>query len=222
LIAAIGRGVFNGSTSMEMLTRRELRILSRLETPSQIQDYLDRLVYSPEERYRSPRSVMRDQVAHCFDGAVFAAAALRRIAYAPLVLDMLPNERDDDHILALFRRNGCWGAVAKSNYVGLRFREPVYRTLRELVMSYFEHYHNVLREKTLRAYTLPLNLAAFDRLNWTVRDEAMDLIARRLDRLRRFRLITPRAAALLSPVDKRSYKAGMLDVNRAGLFRVRP
>ena len=206
---------------MEILTRSELRILSRLDTPSKIQDYLDRLLYSPEERYRCPRSVMRDRMAHCFDGAVFAAAALRRIGYPPLVLDMLPNERDDDHILALFRRNGCWGAVAKSNYVGLRFREAVYRTLRELVMSYFEQYHNVLREKTLRGYTRPLDLAAFDRLNWTVRDEPMDLIARRLDQLRRFRVITPRAAAALSAVDARSFKAGMLYVNRAGLFRVR-
>jgi hypothetical protein len=221
LVAATSRGVFQWRL-METLTRRELGILSRLETPSKIQDYLDRLLYSPEERYRSPRSVMRDRMAHCFDGAIFAAAALRRVGYPPLVLDMLPNERDDDHILALFRRNGCWGAVAKSNYVGLRFREPVYRTLRELVMSYFEQYHNVLREKTLRAYTRPLNLAAFDRLNWMVRDEPMDLIALRLDRQRRFRVITPRTAASLSPVDRRSYKAGMLYVNRAGLFRVKP
>ena len=204
---------------MEIFTRRELRILSRLDTPAKIQGYLDNLLYSSEERYRSPRSVMRDRMAHCFDGAIFAAAALRRIGYPPLVLDMLPNERDDDHILALFRRNRCWGAVAKSNYVGLRFREPVYRTLRELVMSYFEQYYNVLREKTLRAYTLPLNLESLDHLNWMVRDEPMDLIALRLDRRRRFSLISSRMAASLFPVDGRSHKAGMLYVNRAGLFR---
>lgn len=204
---------------METFTRRELRILSRLDMPAKIQDYLDGLVYSPEQRYRCPRSVMRDRMAHCFDGAVFGAAALRRIGYPPLLLDMLPNDRDDDHVIALFRRNGCWGAVAKSNYVGLRFREPVYRTLRELVMSYFEDFYNVLGEKTLRAYTLPLKLAAFDRLNWMIRDEPMDLIARRLDQLRQFRAITPRMSASLSPVDRRSYKAGMLFVNRAGLYR---
>src|SRR5262245_16665044 len=186
---------------MDIFTRSELRILSRLETPSRIQAYLDRLLYSAEERYRCPRSVMRDRMAHCFDGAVFAAAALRRLGHPPLVLDMLPNERDDDHVLALFRRKGCWGAVAKWNYVGLRFREPVYRTLRELVMSYFEHYHNVLKEKTLRGYTKPLNLAAFDRLGWMVRDEPMDLIARRLDQLQQIRVITPQAAASLSAVD---------------------
>jgi hypothetical protein len=109
--------------------------------------------------------------------------------------------------------------VAKSNYVGLRFREPVYRTLRELVMSYFDHFYNVLREKTLRAYTLPLDLKSLDHLNWTVRDEAMDVIAIRLDRRRRFPVITPRMAAFLFPVDRRSHKAGMLYVNRAGLFR---
>ena len=204
---------------MEVFTQRELRILSRLDTPVKIQEYLDKLLYSSEERYRSPRSVMRDRMAHCFDGAVFAAAALRRIGYPPLLLDMLPNKRDDDHILALFRRHGCWGAVAKSNYVGLRFREPVYRTLRELVMSYFDHFYNVLREKTLRAYTLPLQLKSLDHLNWMVRDEPMDMIAHRLDQLRRFPLILPRMASSLFPVDSRSYKAGMLYVNRAGLFR---
>src|SRR5688572_2829891 len=206
-------------TLMKVFTKRELRILARLDTPARIQEYLDQLVYSSEERYRSPRSVMRDRIAHCFDGAVFAAAALRRIGHPPLLLDMLPNERDDDHVLALFRRSGCWGAVAKSNYVGLRFREPVYRTLRELVMSYFDHFYNVLREKTLRAYTLPLNLASLDHLNWMVQDKPMDLIAFRLDRRRRFSLIPPRIASSLFPVDRRSFKAGMLYVNRAGLFR---
>lgn len=203
----------------EGFNQREIRILGQLNTPTEIQAYLDRLPYSPEERYRSPRSVMRDRMAHCFDGAIFAAAALRRIGYPPLILDMLPNDRDDDHLLAPFRRNGCWGAVAKSNYVGIRFREPVYRTIRELVMSYFEQFFNVLGEKTLRGYTRPLHLSSFDRLHWMVQDEPLELIARRLDRLPRFRVMTPRMASSLSKVDRRSYKAGMLGVNRAGLYQ---
>ena len=78
---------------------------------------------------------------------------------------------DDDHVLAIFRARGCWGAVAKSNYSGLRYREPVYRTLRELVMSYFEHYYNLRREKTLRKYSRPVNLRRFDRIGWMTAEE---------------------------------------------------
>ena len=102
-----------------------------------------------------------------------------------MILEMLPNRRDDDHLLALFKEDGHWGAVGKSNFVGLRFREPIHRTLRELVVSYFEQFYNVEREKTLRGYTLPLNLRAFDRHGWMVRDEPLDWIAEKLDRTRR-------------------------------------
>ena len=115
--------------------------------------------------------VLRERMANCFDGAVFAAAMLSRLGHPPLILDMLPNGRDDDHVLAVYKRDGHWGAVAKSNFAGLRFREPVYRTVRELVMSYFEQYYNVDREKTLRAYTRPLNLQVFDKYQWMTRNE---------------------------------------------------
>ena len=110
----------------------------QLKTPALIQAFLDETPYSPEERYRCPLSVLRDRKAHCFDGAVFAAAMLRRLGHRPLIVDMLPNGRDDDHMLALFRVDGHLGALAKSNFSGLRYREPIYRTLRELVLSYFD------------------------------------------------------------------------------------
>ena len=164
--------------------------------------------------------MVRDRKAHCFDGALFAAAALRRLGFPPRLVDMLPEPgRDDDHLLAIFQVDGRWGAIAKSNYVGLRFREPVYASLRELVMSYFEFYYNVAREKTLRGYTVPLRLEPFDRLRWETRDETMDAIADRLDQLRRFDLLTPRLAKRLSPVDPRSYEAGMLGVVPEGLYK---
>ncbi len=201
------------------LARAERRLVSRLSSPTKIQAFLDSIPYSAEDRYRCPLTVVRDRVAHCFDGAVFAAAMLRRLGYPPLILDMLPNDRDDDHLLALFKRDGHWGAVAKSNFVGLRFREPVYRALRELVMSYFEQYYNVQGEKTMRAYTVALNLTRFDKLNWMTADGTMDRIADRLGEIRQFPVITPEMAAGLSPVDKRSYQGGMLGVNSAGLFK---
>ena len=203
-----------------MLTRSEQRIMVRLTSPAKIQDFLDRTSYSTEDIYRCPLRVLRDRRAHCFDGAVFAAAALRSLGFPPLVLELVPNERDDDHLLALYKRDGLWGAVAKSNFVGLRFREPVFRNLRELVLSYFEQFYNVAGEKTLRAYTLPLNLTRFDVLRWTVHDGPMDRVAEELDKRRRISIITDKAVRLLSLADERSRKAGLLGADEAGLFKV--
>ncbi len=193
--------------------------MARLTTPVKIQAFLDKVIYSSEEIYRCPLRVLRDRVGHCFDGAVFAAAALRRLGHPPLILDLLPNSRDDDHLLALFKRDGYWGAVAKSNFVGLRYREPIFRTLRELVLSYFEQFYNVEGEKTLRGYTVPVNLSRFDRLPWMTEDAPLDLIADRLDEIRKVQVLTPEMVARLSPVDERSHRAGLLGVNEAGLYR---
>jgi hypothetical protein len=143
---------------------------------------------------------------------------LRRLGHPPLIVDLLA-DRDDDHLLALYRRDGYWGAVAKSNFAGLRFREPVYRSLRELIMSYFEDYYNLRREKTLRSYTAPLNLKIFDRMNWLVDDTALDAIADRLGEIRQVQVVTVDMVAQLSHVDKRSYQAGMLGVNLAGVYK---
>jgi len=205
-----------------MLNSEERAIVNGLTSPAGVQAFLDSIPYSTDEFYRCPLRVLRDRTAHCFDGAMFAAAALRRIGYPPLILDMLSNGRDDEHLLALFKDRGCWGAVAKSNFVGLRFREPVYRTLRELVMSYFEQYYNLEREKTLRGYTGPLNLKRFDRLNWMTADETMDLIARRTEETRRVMLIDAEMEQRLSPVDERSYQAGLTGADPNGIYKVRP
>lgn len=202
------------------LTPAEAEFLAGLDTPLKIQAFLDTLLYSAEDRYRCPLTVLRDRSAHCYDGAVFAAALLRRLGHRPRILDMLPNDRDDDHLLALFQRDGCWGALAKSNFSGLRYREPIHRTLRELVLSYFEDYFNSAGEKTLRAYTVPLNLARFDRLGWEIHDDALDAIADRLDQIRKVLLLTPAMVAGLAPVDPRSLAAGLMGANAAGLFKL--
>jgi hypothetical protein len=196
--------------------------MAGLTSPPKIQDFLDRTSYSTEDTYRCPLRVFRERRAHCFDGAVFAAAALRRLGFPPLVLELVPNERDDDHLIALYKRDGLWGALAKSNFVGLRFREPVFRNLRELVLSYFEQFFNVAGEKTLRAYTLPLDLSRFDTLGWTVKDGPMDLIAEALDRKRRISIITEKAVRQLSLTDERSRKAGLFGADEAGLFNPPP
>jgi hypothetical protein len=204
----------------DVLTADQRRQLKSLSTPARIQAFLDDTPYSAEDCYRCPLSVMRDRKAHCFDGAVFAAAMLRRLGHKPLIVDLLPNERDDDHMLALFRVDGRLGAVAKSNFSGLRYREPIFRTLRELVLSYFEDYFNAAGEKTLRAYTVSLNLARFDRQDWLTDDAAMDAIAEALDHIRKVPLLTPRMAARLQPVDPLALQAGLLGSNPAGLFKL--
>jgi hypothetical protein len=204
------------------LSKSEYQVLGSLKTPAKIQAFLDDLEYSTEETYRCPLRVLRERMAHCYDGALFAAAMLRRIGYPPLILEMLPNSRDDDHLLALFQKERHWGAVGKSNFVGLRFRESVYRTVRELVMSYFEQFYNLEREKTLRGYTVPLNLRSFDRHGWMIKDEPLRWIAEKLDRTRRVRLLTPKMVRNLSLLDSRAYQAGLVGADQKGLFHPRP
>ena len=201
------------------LRNSERRTMSQVNTPMRIQAFLDKLPYSTERDYRCPLRVLREHVAHCFDGALFGAAALRRLGHPPLILNMVANDEDDDHLLALYKRDGCWGAVAKSNFVGLRFREPIYRNLRELVMSYFEQFYSVERKKTLRNYTVPLNLRVFDRFGWETSDEPLERIAERLDEIRKIRVLTPKMIATLSPIDERSYQAGLLGANKKGLYK---
>ena len=196
----------------------ELETLDRLSTPAAVQAYLDETPYSTDHFYRSPRSVMRDRKAHCADGAFFAAAALWRHGHAPMVTDLLA-WNDDDHLLALYKRDGCWGAVGKSNFATLRFREPVYRTLRELVMSYFEFYFNLAGQKTLRRYTVPLDLRTCGDLDWMTRDEHIEECVRRMDAKRQVSLLTRPMAATLGRADALSFRAGMLGTNPAGLYQ---
>lgn len=201
------------------LTARERDALDAMTTPRAIQDFLDACAYSSDPFYRCPLRVLRERRAHCFDGALFGAAALRRLGHPPRILDLLSDGRDDEHLLALFKADGRWGAVAQSNFSGLRYREPVYASVRELAMSYFEPYYNLARERTLVGYTGPLSLAPFDRLHWTVSDEHLERIADRTEQVRRVALITPAMHGRLTPVDERSYRAGLLGSDAAGLFK---
>jgi hypothetical protein len=126
---------------------------------------------------------------------------------------------DDDHVVAVFKLNGNLGAVAKSNFVGLRYREPIFRNLRELMLSYFEVFYNTIGEKTLRSYSVPVDLRRFDRLDWMNRDEGMEDIARALDSARHVSLLTERMIKNLQPVDRRSLEAGLMGSNPDGLYK---
>ncbi len=177
-------------------------------------------MYEPEYFNRSPLRVLREGRGHCLDGALFAAYALSRLGDPPVVVDLLQEPGlDDDHVLAIFRRNGRLGALAKSNFTGLRYREPVYASVRELAMSYFEDYFNVNGVRTLRGYTAPIALRRFDRLNWQWDDAGVDAIERSFKTARRYRLITPEMAAELVPLDAREFAAGTLGSDPEGLYQ---
>lgn len=201
-----------------LLNATERRLWRSLSSPRKVQDFLDSTRYPDGHHARCPLRVLRERSAHCFDGGIFAAAALRRLGYRPRIIYMTA-VHDDDHLIALYGGAGCWGAVAKSNFTTIRFREPVYRTLRELVMSYFEGYFNVRGERTLRGYTAPLSLQGFDRLNWMCNDKALDQIGDRLDEIRSYRVLAPGMDRKLTRVDSLCRRAGLLGTNPKGLYK---
>jgi hypothetical protein len=206
---------------LNALDPEELALYRSLDTPAAVQAFLDGTEYSADDFYRCPLRVLRERTANCLDGAFFAAACLRQGGCQPLVVDLLPEPgTDDDHLICVYKRHGLWGAVAKSNFAGLRYREPIYRTLRELVLSYFEQYFNVAGMKTLRAYTRPVNLARWDKTGWMHRDEGMDLIEHALYRVHQVPLFSPEVVAGFIDVDPRTLKAGLDGANEVGLFKI--
>ncbi len=187
----------------------ELRKLRNLKDPHGIQRFLDDMPYHLADTAWSPRRALREQTAHCFEGAIFAAAALRVNGYPPLIFD-LEAERDTDHVVAIYCVDGHWGAIAKSNFTGCRYREPVYRSLRELALSYFEVYFNLRRERSLRTYSRPVDLTRFDHLDWMTTDKPIWFIARYLFEIQHYPLITRSQAQGLHRLDDRSFRAGCL------------
>jgi len=210
--------------ALAQLTRVELATFRRrLNTPARIQQFLDEIPYNTEsdgETFRSPRRVLRDRTANCIEGAVLAAAALRVQGEPPRIMD-LTAEHDEDHVIAVFKRRGLWGAIGTSKFTGLRFREPVYGTLRELAMSYFEHYFNLEGERTLRGHGRPVNLSRFDRLHWMTSEAPLWPIADHLERIPHVALLPLGIGRRLTPVDRRLEAAGLLHHPAAGPGRRR-
>jgi len=194
---------FSGFSSVE------LRKLRALKTPAGIQRFLDELPYNLSITSRSPRCVLRDYTASCLEGGIFAAAALRVIGFPPLIFD-LEADNDTDHVVAIFKVRGHWGAIAKSNFTGCRYREPVYRTLRELALSYFNIYFNLRFERTLRRYSRPVNLARFDHLNWMASEKPIWFIAEHLCEIPHTALFPKTVAKNLTRVDSRTIRGEMV------------
>jgi hypothetical protein len=176
------------------LTEAEFRLLERLDSPHKIQAFLHGLNQNFEvqgETCRPVRAVLRSREAHCIEGAMLAACALWIHGEPPLLLDMRA-ERDFDHVVAVFKRNGSWGAFSKTNGIGLRWRDPVYRTLRELAMSYFHEYYNKRDHKTLREYSVPFDLRRLDPALWVSGEKNAWEVAHKLEEIRHFPLVNRR------------------------------
>jgi hypothetical protein len=185
-----------------------LRVLRALKTPTQIQKFIDALPYQYANTALSPQRALRERKGHCLEGAMLAAAALRVNGRPPLLMD-LESVHDDDHVVAIYREKGLWGGIAKSNFAGIRFRAPVYRTLRELALSYFEFYYNLRGERTLRAYSQPVNLARLDSKHWMTSDEDVWCVPELLIAARHYALFPDKVARELPRLDRRSFEAGM-------------
>ena len=205
---------------LSALDSRDRESFLALRTPVQVQAFLDSMPYDGGERDRTPLAVIQERRCHCLDGGLFAALALGCIGFPPRIIDLVPEPgTDDDHVLAIFQINGLYGAVAKSNFSGLRYREPIHRSLRELVMTYFEVFFNVDGLKTLRGYTRPFNLAAYDRYDWQTSESGSAAVIERFYALKFIPVIPPALVPSLSRLDQRAYQTNMSGVDRDGLYK---
>lgn len=194
-------------------TKAELKKLRALKNPAGIQRFLDEVPYHLADTSWSPRLVLREETAHCLEGAIFGAAALRALGFPPLVWDLEADD-DTDHVLAVYRERGHWGAIAASNYSGCRGREPVYRTLRELAMSYFDTYFNLRGKRSLRRFSRPVDLSRFDDRRWMTAEGSVWFIAEHLCHIPHTPLLRPWMPSRLAPVDARTKAAGLVGHRR--------
>ena len=194
-------------------SKEEIKLFKKLGSPKKIQDYLNTLKINFEQKgdtCYSPRFVIKNKKAHCMEGAMFAAAALEFHGHKPLVLDLRSQTHDFDHVVAVFKQFGNWGAISKTNHAVLRYREPVYETIRELAMSYFHEYFDKKGRKTLREYSRPFDLSHFDKFQWRTTEKNLFAIPDYLDEIKHFDILSSKQIKNLRHADKIEIKAGEL------------
>src|SRR3989344_1883095 len=195
------------------IAKDKLKILKRLNYRKKIQDFLDKMQINYEEdgdTFLSPMAVLEKKTCHCVEGAALAALALRVNGWPPLLLDLAANDNDWDHVVAVFKQYGKWGAISKTNNAVLRFREPIYNSIRELAMSYFHEYFDDNGKKNLRRYSAPVNLARFDQRGWMTAKEDIDYIPEYLADIKHFRILNRKQIANLRRADKIEIEAGKI------------
>ena len=199
------------------LAPKELAIFRKLSSPIKIQNFIDSFPINYEkagETYMSPREVLKIKKMHCFEGALLAAAALWLNGEKPLLLDLKTVNEDVDHVVTLYQRNGYWGAISKTNHAVLRFRDPIYKTIRELAASYFhEYFEDKKGLKTLRSYSRPFDLSRFG-MDWITADthttNSLYPLVEAIDNSRHYPLFPAKNLKLLRPADHMEKKAGSL------------
>lgn len=197
-----------------MFTQKEIKKLRNLTTPAKVQDFVNAIPFNFErdgkDTIKSPLRTLRENNAHCFEGALLAAYALSLHGHKPLLMCLKSIDTDFDHVVALFKMNGYWGAISKTNHVVLRYREPVYKTVRELAMSYFHEYFLDDGQKTLRSYTKPLDLNSFSE-DWI--DSMQDLwgIDEGIDMQRHFEIVPRKNLRFLRGADPIERLAGKIE-----------
>ncbi|MCX6749678.1 MAG: hypothetical protein NTW17_02965 [Candidatus Pacearchaeota archaeon] len=195
------------------LNKKELKILKSLNTPRKIQDFLNKIPINFEEKgdtCMSPHMVLKKNKAQCMEGAMLAAACLRINREKPLVVDLTANAKDFDHVICVFKRKGKWGAIGKTNHAVLRYREPIYKDIRELVMSFFHEYLDDYGKKNLRGYSLPVDLSMFDYLNWINSEDELWEIPEYLANAKHFNILNKSQIAGLRKADNIEIEAGKL------------
>jgi hypothetical protein len=195
------------------LTTEEIRLLKKLNSPRKIQDFLETIPinHEPEgDTCLSPRRVLREKRAHCIEGAMLAALAFRLQGEKPLVLDLTAAPHDFDHVVCVFRQHGHWGAISKTNHAVLRYREPVYKTIRELVLSYFHEYTDEQGRKTLRSYSRPVDLSRFDQDEWMTSEEDVWIVPNYLSEIPHIPLLSRAQISSLRKADAFEQEAGRL------------
>jgi len=195
------------------LNEKEIKILKQLNTPAKIQDFLNKIPINFEENgdtCMSPRMVLKNWKAHCIEGAMLAATALRLNEEKPLVVDLTATKNDFDHVICVFKKHRMWGCVSKTNHAVLRYREPIYKNIREMVLSFFHEYSDDYGKKNLRSYSLPVNLSRFDNLNWIASEKDVWFIPDYLAKVKHFPILSFKQIKGLRKADDIEIKAGKL------------
>ncbi len=201
------------------LTKKEEKIFRELNTPAEIQDFLNKIPINfdyNKDTCMSPRMVLKKWKCHCIEGAIFAALALRMQGYKPLIVHLKSSRDDYDHVIAVFKESGKWGAITKTNHGVLRYREPVYESIRELAMSYFHEYFNNKGKKALRSYSVPVDLSRFDKKNWATDEKDLWYIDSYLDKVKHFPILTRKQIKNLRKADKIEIEIGKVTEYKRG------
>jgi hypothetical protein len=195
------------------LTKEEIKLFKSLNTPNKIQNFINKIPINFEDGEEggdtcySPRRVLKDNKCHCMEGAILAALILRVNGFPPLLVDMAASKDDFDHAIAVFKKNEKWGAISKTNHATLHYREPVYDSIRELVMSYFHEYTNEDGKKTLRSYTDTIDLSVLDDKNWMTTEEDVWCIPELLVNTKHYPILTKKQIATLRKIEEIEMKA---------------